>query len=94
MIEHYKKRIALVEKNGFSRRIGFEPGTHNRPERVDNFKADEWRSEFPNVDIKHGKNLTTARWKQSEFRSQKNCQNWKEADEILGWGKGNTILDH
>jgi len=92
LIEHYKKRIALVEKNGFSRRMGFEPGTHNRPERIDDFKADEWRSEFPNVDIKHGKNLTTARWKQSEFRSQKNCQNWKESDEIPSWGKGNTII--
>ncbi len=92
LIEHYKKRIALVEKNGFTRRMGFEPGTHNRVERVDDFKSDEWRSEFPNVDIKHGKNLTAARWKQSDFRSQRNCQNWKEADEILGWGKGDAIL--
>ncbi len=92
LIEHYKKRVALVEKNGFSRRMGFEPGTHNRPERVDDFKADEWRSEFPNVDIKHDKNLTVARWKQSQFRDQRNCRNWKEADEIPGWGKGASIL--
>ncbi len=95
LIEHYKKRVALVEKNdngGFHRRMGFEPGTHNRDERVDDFKAEGWRSEFPNVDIKHGKNLTEARWSTSEFRSQKNCQNWQESDEIPGWGKGNTII--
>ncbi len=92
LIEHYKKRLALIEKNGFSRRMGFEPGTHNREERVDDFKAGEWRSEFPNVDIKHGKNMTEARWSQSEFRSQRSCQNWKESDEISGWGKGKNII--
>ena len=92
LIEHFKKRIELIEKLGFSRRMGFEPGTHNRPERVDDFKAEGFRSEFPNVDVKHNKNLTSARWHQSEFRSQKNCQNWQEADEIYGWGKGNTII--
>jgi glycosyltransferase involved in cell wall biosynthesis len=92
LVEHYKKRVAMVEKNGFSSRMGFEPGTHDRSERVDDFKAGEWRSELPNVDIKHGQNLTTARWKQSEFRDQKNCQNWQEADEIPAWGKGSSIL--
>lgn len=92
LIEHYKKRVALVEKNGFTRRMGFEPGTHNRPERVDDTTSEEWRSEFPNVDIKHGKNLTGERWKQSEFRSQRNCRNWKESDEIPGWGKGDAII--
>ncbi len=92
LIEHYKKRIALIEANGFSRRMGFEPGTHGRPERVDAFKAEGWRSEFPNVDIKHGRNMTEARWSQSEFRSQNSCRNWKEADEIYGWGKGDTII--
>lgn len=92
LIEHYKKRLALIEKNGFSRRMGFEPGTHNRPERVDDFKAEGWRSALPNVDIKHDKNLTEARWKQSDFRSQRSCQNWQESDEIPGWGKGKNII--
>lgn len=92
LVEHYRKRLAIMEKNGFDRKMGFEPGTHNRPQRVDDFKSDEWRSEFPNVDIKHGRNLTQARWNQSEFRSQKSCKNWKESDEIPGWGKGNTVI--
>ncbi len=92
LVEHYRKRLALIEKNGFTRKMGFEPGTHNRPEKVDDFKAEGWRSEFPNVDIKHGKNLTEARWSQSEFRDQKNCQNWQESDEIPGWGRGVSII--
>jgi glycosyltransferase involved in cell wall biosynthesis len=93
LVEHYKKRIALVESVGFSRHMGFEPGmSQSRPQRVDDFKAGKWRSEFPNIDIKHGKNLTEVRWKQSEFNCQKNCRNWKETDDIEGWGKGSGIL--
>ena len=92
LVEHYKKRVAMVEKNGFSRRMGFEPGTHGRPEKVDDFSCADWRSDWPNVDIKHGGNLTSARWKQSDFRSQRSCRNWQEADEIPGWGKGSSIL--
>lgn len=91
LIEHYKKRVALVEKNGFSRRMGFEPGTHNRPERVDDFKSEDWRSEFPNIDIRHGRNLTESRWAVSEFKSRR-IRGWKEADELPGWGKGSTII--
>lgn len=93
LLEHYRRRLELIEKRGgFDRKMGFEPGTHNRDERVDDIKAGEWRSEYPNVDIKHGKNLTEARWHQSEFRSQRSCRNWKETDEIEGWGKGISIL--
>jgi hypothetical protein len=38
LIRHYKERIRKCEEVGFSRKMGFEPGTHNRPERVDDFK--------------------------------------------------------
>lgn len=93
LIEHYKKRVALVEQNGFNRRMGFEPGTHNRPERVDDFKSGEWRSEFPNIDIRHDQNLTRSRWNLSEFKTRRAIgPSWREADEIPGWGKGNTII--
>lgn len=87
LVKHYRERIRRVELEGFSRKMGFEPGTHNRAERVDDIKAEGWRSEKPNIDIRHGSNLTASRWKQSEFRDQRNCQNWKESDVIEGWGK-------
>lgn len=67
--------------------MGFEPGSHNRNERVDDLKSDTWESEYPNVDLKHKHNLTPARWSQDEFRDKRNCQNWQEADEIPYWGK-------
>lgn len=92
LIKHYEERIRRVEAEGFSRKMGFEPGTHGRPERVDDVKAEAWRSEFPNIDIRHETNFTQSRWSPSEFRSQKNCQNWKESDEIPGWGKTRDII--
>ena len=78
LIEHYKKRIELVKKNGFSRNMGFEPGTHNRKERVDNYKSDIWKSKEPNFDIRHDNNLTPSRWKKEQFRNQRYVEGWKE----------------
>lgn len=87
LITHYKERVRRVEAEGFSRRMGFEPGSHNRPERVDDYKSDIWRSSIPNLDIRHDKNLSESRWNQSEFRSQRSCRNWKEShlSKIEGW---------
>lgn len=87
LIAHYRKRIALVEAHGFSRKMGFEPGTHRRPERVDEVQAETWTSAVPNVDIRHAANLTPSRWSPSEFRNKKYCAGWIEADAIPGWGQ-------
>jgi len=97
LLEHYRKRVKLVEENGFSRKMGFEPGTHNRKERVDDYKAKAWMSEYPNIDIRHKQNLTPSRWRRDQFRNQRYTRGWTEADEVPGWGvtKGrfDRILD-
>jgi hypothetical protein len=85
-IQHYKKRIELVEDDGFSRAMGFEPGTHNREERVDDYKAESYRSTFPIIDLRHDGNLTKSRWKKEEFRNQKYTTGWLEKDNVPGWG--------
>ncbi len=87
LIKHYRERVRRVESEGFSRKMGFEPASHSRTERVDDLKSDTWQSEYPNVDIKHKHNLTPARWNQDDFRDKRNCQDWLEADEIPYWGK-------
>jgi len=68
-------------------RLGFEPGTHNRPEKVDDLKAEGWRSKVPTVDIKYGGNLTQNRWKLSQFRDKSVAKSWKETEgyQIKGW---------
>jgi len=87
LIEHYKKRIELVEKEGYSNKMGFEPGTHGREERVDDYKSDTWESHRPNIDIRHGGNLTPSRWSKDQFRNQRFTDGWKETDNIPGWGR-------
>jgi hypothetical protein len=96
LVEHYRKRVALVEQNGYSNRMGYEPGTHNRPERVDDYGCESWRSEWPNIDIRHANNWTPSRWKKSDFRNQKYTEGWTEADAVPGWytdGKFGEMLD-
>lgn len=90
LLEHYSKVVQEIDKNGdkysFIARMGFEPGTHHRVERPTLYKAEGYRSKFPNIDIRHTTNLTKSKWKQSEFRNQRSCRNWKETDTIEGWG--------
>jgi len=73
-------------------RLGFEPGTHNRPERIDDLGAESWRSELPNVDVRHDHNLTQSRFKKEQFRNARSYQGWIESDSIPGWGKGKDII--
>jgi hypothetical protein len=86
LIQHYRERVRRVELEGFSRKMGFEPGTHSPPNGVDHFKAEGYWSDVPNVDIRHKKNLTESRWRQDQFRSQRSCRGWVLADEIPCWG--------
>jgi len=86
LLRHYRKRVEIVERIGFSRRMGFEPGTHGRKDRVDDYKAENWQSEYPNIDIRHDHNLTPTRWRKDQFRNQRYCHGWIESDIVPGWG--------
>jgi len=63
----------------YVRAMGFEPGTHGRPERVDDLKSDSYKSKYPNIDIRHDKNLTPSRWSKDQFRNERYTRGWKEA---------------
>jgi glycosyltransferase involved in cell wall biosynthesis len=78
LIKHFKERVRRIETEGFSRKMGFEPGTHTRKERVDELKSDKWNSKGPNYDVRHGKNLTSSRWKPEEFRDKRYTIGWRE----------------
>jgi glycosyltransferase involved in cell wall biosynthesis len=103
LLTHYIHRVENTEMklnelgqthefNNFIRGQGFEPGTHNREERVDDLKSSEWFSDIPSIDIKHGYNLTKPRWDISEFRHQRNCKGFKLTDEVPSWGKVEEVL--
>ena len=86
LIDHYRKRIAHVEQYGFSRNLGFEPGTNRRARELDGRKAETWMSAQPNIDIKSKYCLTPGRWDRSQFRNQNSCLGWTESDSVPGWG--------
>lgn len=92
LIRHYTERVRRVEKEGFSLRMGFEPGTHHRRERVDEYKADFWNALYPTLDLRHDKNLTANRWRQDQFRDPRNCRGWRESDTVEGWGPMKDVL--
>jgi len=87
LLQHYQERVRRVEKEGFTRKMGFEPGTHSPPNGIDNFKAEAYWSTSPNVDVRHDFNLTESRFSPDQFRSKRSIIGWKLVDEIPDWGK-------
>lgn len=64
-LAHYRKKIAC-ELRGVKRR--FEPGTRRG---IDDYKTAWWESAGPNVDLRHGRNLTgVSRFDLGQFRSK------------------------
>lgn len=88
LLEHYRRRLARIEAEGrFDRRIGYEPGGYRPPRGIDNYPAERWMSEYPNVDIRHDKNITLSKWSLADFRNRGQGQGWKLVDDIPGWGR-------
>jgi len=58
LVEHYRKRVAMLETDRRTY-MEFEPGM---AKSIDNYKAETWMSEKPNIDIRHGNNLTAGRF--------------------------------
>jgi glycosyltransferase involved in cell wall biosynthesis len=87
LLEEYRERVRRVEAEGWHRN-GYEPGTRTLAKGgFSDRSSARWRSEFPTLDIRHEGNLTTNRWKQSQFRDKTTCANWQEStvDKLPGW---------
>lgn len=89
LLEHYRKRIEWIEKNGgvFNTKLmAYEPGTRGDLWGV---KVANWESPFPNIDVTgHGQTLTTPHFSVDSFRNKKYAVGWKETDDIIeGWPK-------
>lgn len=89
LLEHYKKRLSLVEKNGYSHSIGFEPGPCNpTPQNapLNDGYVETWESKVPQVDIKHNKNLSENKWSIRDFRD-KTLIKYFRTGECPEWAK-------
>jgi hypothetical protein len=79
-LDWYTKKFAEYEADPehFDRR--FEPGSR------DPNKYGVWRSKEPNIDIRHGENLTKSKWSVNDFRDKTTCVNWQEG-KCPEWAK-------
>jgi hypothetical protein len=73
-IKFYREKIKQMENGEFDH--------HYEPQE----NRESWQSEFPNIDIRHERNLTANRWSKDEFKNQKYTQGWIEKKEIPDWG--------
>jgi len=60
---------------------------------VDDLGSQNYESKFPNIDIRHDKNLTPSRWRKDQFRNQRYTKGWQETEEVPGWGKFGELLN-
>jgi hypothetical protein len=86
LIDHYSRVVDFVEKNGWKSRYGYSPPKGLPKElRVGKYKC--WLSEQPVLDIRLNSSWTRKRMNKSQFRSERSCRGWTEADEVPYWGK-------
>lgn len=91
-LEHFRKRLAIIQEKGFdkipggktswARKMGYEPGKKTGE------KTAEWRSNFPNVDIRHPNTMTPIKMTLNSF--VRKPTGWREdiISNIPGWSFG------
>lgn len=98
-IQHYKLRLKTVYDRGWDkvpekreptwcRKIGHEPGTKKRRSGgLTNESHDLWKSEYPNIDIRHNQTLSRPKCYLEEFKHPPREGTWRETtlDKIEGW---------
>lgn len=79
VLNYYKERLDTIRREGFNR--SYEPG--GRDPKL----YQVWKSEYPNIDIRHGGTLTKDKWSPADFRDKSTCVNWQEGtiQSIPGW---------
>lgn len=82
LLEYYTKRIGQLKADGFNRH--YEPGLH---QTVGGQLVQDWLSEYPNIDVRHGENLTPSKWSPGDFRNPRYARGWRESDTVPGWGR-------
>ena len=77
-IRHFKERVEMIEKEGFSYHMGFEPFTHRRVKWKFWCDYEVFMSDQPNIDMAHNGNVTQKRWSQDKFI--KKPEFWEEGN--------------
>ncbi len=70
LLAWYKRKWAEIQVIEFDR--SYEPGGRNPNE------YEVFNSAFPNIDIRHGKNMTKSKWSLDDFRDKSTSKGWIE----------------
>ena len=102
-LDFYTKRLQLIYEKGWdqapthgnpkwARHLGYEPGRAGKRNKYETAKADEWRSEYPIIDIRHTRTVTQPRWLPEHFKNHPS--NWKEdvIDNVPGWDNPRKLV--
>jgi hypothetical protein len=65
----YRDKLKQVQAGNFNR--SYEPGGRNKTQ------YEQWRSAVPNIDIRHGANLTKSKWSLNDFRDKSTAVNFQ-----------------
>lgn len=97
----YRRRLQIIEEKGYdklptfgnpvwARAIGYEPGKLNK--EGESALKEEWKSEFPNIDIRHTRSMTHPKLSYEDFKRKP--VNWKEdvIENLPGWKEPWTIV--
>lgn len=78
-LDWYRDKLKQVEAGEFNR--SYEPGGR------DPNQYEVWKSDFPNVDVRHEGTLTKSKWSLDDFRDKSTAKGWEEStiDKIPGW---------
>jgi len=83
LLSYYSQRVAILEKEGFTARIGNSP-----PRGVKgDWSTQKIMSKQPVIDIRHSNNLTPNRFNKKDFTKEGARKGWKTSESVPGWGK-------
>lgn len=95
-LDHYKKRLKIIEEMGWdkvrsreprwARRMGYEPGTKKKKRGgITDDDFDTWSSDFPIIDIRHRRTFSSPKITLKSFKHLP--KNWREIDisKVPGW---------
>jgi hypothetical protein len=95
LLEHYREKVDLVNKMGFNKNMGYEPGRKKSRGRPDDYEIKTFKSEHPLVDIKHKGCVTKGRFRLDQYQhgGRRIKDSWVLTDEIPYWGKTRPFDD-
>lgn len=93
-IEFYRNRLKIIYEKGldklptfgnptWAREMGYEPGKSNK--HGEKAIKEEWKSEHPNIDIRHTRSMTAPKMRLEDFVHKP--ENWQEStiNKLTGW---------